>query len=149
MLDPLRFSFEVNCPVAHAFAIWTTRIDTWWPRSHTVSSDPGASVTLEPFVGGRIYERSPAGVEHDWGEVVSFEPARRLSYLWHMRRDRSDATEVEINFRAIGEDSTRVDIEHRGWERLGSAGEAWRDRNRTAWGSLLPSYQHAAAARGP
>jgi hypothetical protein len=145
MVEPLHFSFEVNCSVEHAFEIWTKRIDTWWPRSHTISSDPNARVTLEPFVGGRIFERTPAGVEHEWGEVVSFEPARRLTYLWHIRRDRADATEVEITFASTHKGSTRIEIEHRGWERLGEDAHAWRDRNNKAWAGLLPCYLGAAS----
>ena len=35
---------------------------------------------------------------------------------------------------------TRVDIEHRGWERLG---ERWRDRTRIGWQTLLPHYRKA------
>ncbi len=72
-------------------------------------------------MGGRIYERTPGGVEHDWGEVTVWSPPARLAYLWHLRRDRADATEVEIRFTATGSGATRVEIEHRGWERLGSA----------------------------
>ena len=144
MLEPLRLSFEVECSVAHAFEIWTARIDSWWPRSHTVSAAPDARVTLERFVGGRIFERTSDGIEHDWGEVIAFEPARRLAYLWHMRRDRADATEVEITFHALGARSTRVEIEHRGWEALGADAEAWRDRNESAWTSLVPRFRNAA-----
>lgn len=103
---------------------------------------------LEGRVGGRIYERTPTGVEHDWGEVTAFEPPRRLAYLWHIRRDRADATEVEISFRAVEERRTRVEIVHLGWERLGEAAETWRDRNVRAWETLLPSYQQAVSAIG-
>jgi uncharacterized protein YndB with AHSA1/START domain len=144
MTEPLRITFEVDCPSAHAFEVWTRRIGTWWPRSHTVSGAPDALVTLEPRVGGRIFERTSGGVEHDWGEVLVFEPPHRLSYLWHIRRDRADATEVDVVFRAIGARSTRIEIEHRGWERLGADAEPWRDRNRSAWESLLPHYQALA-----
>jgi hypothetical protein len=37
----------------------------------------------------------------------------------------------------------RVEIEHRGWERLGAEGDTWRDRNYAAWGTLLPRYREA------
>jgi hypothetical protein len=70
--------------------------------------------------------------------------ARRLSYLWHIRRDRADATEVDIVFCAIDGRNTRVEIEHRGWERLGADADAWRERNRSAWQSLLPRYLESA-----
>jgi hypothetical protein len=42
---------------------------------------------------------------------------------------------------------TRVEIEHRGWERLGESATAWRDRNRTGWETMLP-HLVAAIAKG-
>jgi uncharacterized protein YndB with AHSA1/START domain len=143
VLDPLEIEFEVRVPPARAFEIWTTRIGSWWPKSHTATGGTGVEVVLEARAGGRIYERSPAGEEHEWGEVIEFEPPHRLAYLWHIRRDRTDATRVEITFIARGTGATSIRIEHTGWERLGADAESWRDRNRGAWGSLLPSYQQA------
>lgn len=114
MIEPLRFSFEVECPARHAFDVWTRAISTWWPVSHSVSADPGLVVVLEPRVGGRIFERTPAGQEHNWGQITLWEPPREFAYLWHLRQDRADATEVHIQFHAVGPITTRVDIEHRG-----------------------------------
>lgn len=140
MIEPIRLSFEVACPVDHAFEVWTGRIATWWPLDHTVSAEAHLSVILESRLGGRIFERRASGVEHDWGEVTVWEPPRRLGYTWHLNRDRSDATDVEIRFEPIGETATRVEIEHSAWERLGAEGEPWRDRNRGGWATLLPHY---------
>ncbi len=142
MIEPIRLSFEVDCPVEHAWTVWTERFGQWWPADHTVTGDEDLDVRLEGHAGGRIYERTRAGVEHDWGEVTVWEPPSRLGYLWHLRRDRADATEVEIRFLARG-DTTRVEIEHRGWERLGAQAETWRDRNRGGWATLLPHYVRA------
>lgn len=146
MIEPLRLSFDVGCPVEHAFAVWTSGIGTWWPADHTVSGEADL-VVLEAGAGGRIYERAPGGVEHDWGEVTVWEPPTRLGYLWHLRRDRADATEVEIRFVQQGDAATRIEIEHRGWERLGADGQEWRDRNQHGWDSLLPHFV-AASERG-
>ena len=147
MIDPIRLAFEVRCPPEHAFAVWTGRIGQWWPADHTVSGETGLAVVLEPRRGGRIFERTTAGVEHDWGEVTVWEPPSRLAYLWHLRRDRADATEVEIRFLPHGDATTLVEIEHRGWEALGADGESWRDRNHGGWASLLPHFVAAAEAR--
>jgi uncharacterized protein YndB with AHSA1/START domain len=143
VIEPLRLSLDVACPVQHAWATWTDRIDAWWPADHTVSGESGATVVLEPRVGGRIYERTGTGTEHEWGEVTAWEPPARLAYRWHLRRDRADATDVEIRFRARGPASTRIEIEHRGWERLGDTGHDWRDRNQHGWDTLLPHYINA------
>jgi uncharacterized protein YndB with AHSA1/START domain len=141
--EPLRFGFEVDCPVGHAFAVWTSGIGTWWPADHTVTGEAGLHVELEGRVGGRVYERTTGGEEHDWGEVTAWEPPSRLAYRWFLRADRADATDVEIRFSALGEGCTRVEIEHRGWERLGARGPAWRERNTAGWTTLLPHYRAA------
>ena len=115
-------------------------------RPHGLGEDD-LTVVLEGRPGGRIFERTPAGVEHDWGEVTVWEPPTRLGYLWHLRRDRADATDVEIRFVDRGDGTTRVEIEHRGWERLGADGETWRDRNHGGWATLLPHFVERAARR--
>ncbi len=81
----------------------------------------------------------------EWGEITAWEPPRRLGYLWHIRTDRADATEVEITFTDRGDATTRVDIEHRGRERLGARGPSWRDANLRGWNGVLPHYRAACA----
>jgi hypothetical protein len=139
---PLRLAFDVACSVEHAFDVWTNRIDLWWPSDHSVSGEPGVRVFLQGTVGGRIYERTTDGTEHDWGQVTAWTPPGRLAYRWHLRRDRCDATEVEVRFVAQGPDTTRVEIEHRGWEQLAD-GPQWRERNLAGWQLLLPHYVRA------
>jgi len=126
--EPIRIEFEVACSPAHAFDTWASKTSMWWPRSHSISSAPGLVVTFESRPGGRIYERTPDGTEHDWGEVPAWEPPRRLAYLWHLGTDRSRATEVDISFTG------------------GDAGPAWRQRNLGGWSGLLSHYRQAAAA---
>ena len=147
MIEPIRLAFEVDCPVDHAFEVWTADISRWWPRDHTVSAADDLTVVLEGRSGGRIFEREATGVEHDWGEVTVWEPPTRLAYTWHLKRDRSDSTDVEIRFTPQGETLTKVDIEHRGWDRLGARGAPWRDGNLGGWATLLPHFVAAARAR--
>jgi hypothetical protein len=152
MTAPLQISFDVDCSAEHAFHVWTSGIGTWWPADHTVTGQGGITVVMQSGVGGRIYERTPDGVEHDWGEVTVWRPPVRLAYLWHLGADRSDATEVEIRFVAKGSGGTRIEIEHRGWERLGRAADQRREQNRVGWETLLPHFRAAIATtenRGP
>ena len=143
MIEPLRLAFTVRCAAHHAFATWAEDFGRWWPRDHSASGD-AVEVVLEPRPGGRIYERTAAGAEIAWGEVTVWEPPHRLGYLWHPRRDRADATDVEITFAEQGDGTTRVEIEHTGWERLGADGEPWRQRNEGGWRSLIPHYLEVA-----
>jgi uncharacterized protein YndB with AHSA1/START domain len=139
-MEPLRLAFTVGCPPEHAFAVWAQRTSLWWPKSHSVSADPNLTVTFEPRPGGRIFERTPAGDEHDWGEVLEWEPPHRLAYLWHLRQDRADATRVEVSF-TPADDGTAVTIVHSGWERLGAGGAELRERNARGWGGLVPHFE--------
>ncbi len=66
-MEPLRLQFTVACPAERAFALWAEETTRWWPHGHSVSGAPGLTVTFEPRAGGRIFERTPDGAEHDWG----------------------------------------------------------------------------------
>ena len=135
-----------RCSECSACSVSVSQPD--WMRLNT---SPDLTVVLEGRPGGRIFERRPGGQEHDWGEVTIWEPPTRLGYTWHLNRDRSDATDVEIRFLPGDDGATRVEIEHRGWEapgrsgrglarpqprRLGHAAAALRRRSRVAVGRL-------------
>ena len=142
MTEPLRFSFNVRSTPDHAFATWTERIALWWPKDHTLSGSP-ASVVLEGRVGGRIYEQSLRGEVHEWGVVTAWQPPHLLAYRWHLGVAPTQATDVAIAFVAIDADTTAVEIEHAGWDRLGLAASELRNRNRTGWESLVPHFRGA------
>lgn len=139
-MDPLVVDFEVNAPVEHAFATWTQQIRRWWPTDHTITRDPGAEIVFEPRVGGRILERGPDGVEHQWGEVTAWDPPSTVSYLWHIFFDRSEATEVTVSF-TPDVSRTRVRIEQTGFERLGETGIVRKERTHMAWAVVTAAYR--------
>jgi uncharacterized protein YndB with AHSA1/START domain len=142
-IEPLVVAFEVGVPPLQAFETWTTRCATWWPRSHTISGEPEA-VTFEPRAGGRIVEQAPDGTEHQWGHILDWEPPSRLRYRWHLFFDPSEATEVEVTFRAAGV-GTAVRLEQRGWEALGEAGPGRRERTQRAWSVITTKYATACS----
>jgi hypothetical protein len=142
MSNALRFSFDVECEVVHAFETWTERIGTWWPRDHTISGSPLA-IVVEGRVDGRIYERTEHGDEHEWGVVTAWRPPELLAFLWHLGVGEEFATHVAVSFTAQGTESTRIEIEQSGWERLGSAAEELRQRNRVGWTSLELHFRAA------
>jgi uncharacterized protein YndB with AHSA1/START domain len=138
-MEPLELEFTVACSPEHAFDVWAAKTTQWWPRDHSISADPELTIAFEARAGGRIFERTSDGVEHEWGEVLAWEPPHRLCYLWHIYGDRSDATEVDITFNGAG-GATTVTIVHKGWERLGTRGSELRKRNRHGWASLIYRY---------
>jgi uncharacterized protein YndB with AHSA1/START domain len=144
MIEPLRLSFEVQCALQRAFALWTRHASVWWPKDHTISGQADLEIIFEPHVGGRIFERTPGGDEHDWGEITAWEPPHRVAYVWHLATERKNATSVEVRFVERGPAGTRVEIEHGGWDRLGpDFGQERRNANQRGWTGLLPHFQAA------
>jgi uncharacterized protein YndB with AHSA1/START domain len=137
--DPLSIEFRREVLPRACVDVWSRKTSMWWPRSHSRSGDPGLEVMIEGRLGGRVYERTPAGEEHDWGKITAWEPPHRLAYLWHIYGAAADATHVEITFIPT-KDATTVRITHSGWDRLGSKGPDLRKRNRASWDGLLPSF---------
>lgn len=143
-VPPLVHELTVGADPAHAFTTWVDRAAQWWPAGHTVSGGP-AAVVFEPRPGGRVYERGPDGAEHVWGEVLGWDPPHRLELLWHLFFPRSEATHVVVTFTAEGS-ATRVRIEQTGWEALGSAGPARRERTQAGWAATTAGYRALLAA---
>ncbi len=132
-------------PVA-AFEVFTGEIDTWFPRGpHSFNyPDRATGIALEPGVGGRWREVWRDGDGYDIGEVLAWEPGRRLLLTYRHRHLPDDPlTEIEVRFEAVP-GGTRVTLEHRGWERLPA--EALREWSGRAWRALVAAY---AAYAGP
>jgi len=137
----------VNVPVERAFEVFTDEIGTWWPlRTHAVDTERSETVIMESHVGGRLYERSPSGEEHIWGTVVAWEPPSRIVYSWHPGRGEETAQEVEVTFAPEG-DSTRVEVRHTGWEKLGDRMEEVVASYDEGWDAVIARYVDKANAR--
>lgn len=81
----------------------------------------------EPRAGGRIAFHYPAEGEiraRLYGEVIAFEPPRRLAFTWRQQdvgeSPWPEATLVDITLHPDGR-GTRVKVVHSGFEKLGPA----------------------------
>jgi uncharacterized protein YndB with AHSA1/START domain len=150
-IEPIRKSISVKAPVERAFATFTDGITQWWPLdTHSVGAGRDGvraeEAAFEGRVGGRLYERMSDGQEASWGEVVAWEPPNRIVLTWHPGyEDPSKSTEIEVRFTPEG-DGTRVELEHRGWERLGERAVEAQAGYSGGWEAVLRMY--AAAASG-
>jgi uncharacterized protein YndB with AHSA1/START domain len=151
-MEPLRLQFTVACPAERAFALWAEETTRWWPHGHSVSGAPGLTVTFEPRAGGRIFERTPDGAEHDWGEVLAWEPPHRVVLVWRLSAefafDQTIHTEIEVRFEPQDGASTRVTLEHRGLDAYGDKAAEMRETfgSEGGWNGLLRRFAEEAAA---
>ena len=60
----VRKSITVNAPIARAFDVFTTRFDTWWPRSHHIGAAEMAEAILDARVGGSARYHATHVVSH-------------------------------------------------------------------------------------
>lgn len=116
-------TITVSAPQARAFAVFTEEYGSWWPREHHLGEADLADAIIEPFAGGRYYEKSVDGSECDWGRVLAYDPPDRVVLAWHLQGDwtydpdPAKASEIEVRFIAESPNRTRVELEHRHIER--------------------------------
>jgi uncharacterized protein YndB with AHSA1/START domain len=149
-IAPVQKILTVDCSPEQAFATFTERIGEWWPLpTHSLGGPKSESVRLEPGAEGRIVERLADGSETVWAYMLDWDPPHRLRFSWHPGRDCThtqvhEATEVEVSFSPEG-NSTRVELVHRGWERLGERALEGRASYDSGWDPVLDLYRHAAS----
>ena len=147
----MRVAVTVAAPPERAFDVFTHSFATWWPREYTWSGDVLDTIGIEPFEGGRCFERGPLGFACDWGRVLVWEPPQRLSFSWQIAPDRvpepnpERASEVEVRFEADGETATLVELEHRDFERHGAGGQSYREAlgSPQGWAYMVARYADA------
>jgi uncharacterized protein YndB with AHSA1/START domain len=145
---PVRKSVVVKASVDRAFQAFTEGFDTWWPRTHHIGKAPLKKAIVEGRAGGRCYSEQTDGTECDWGSILMWEPPHRLVIAWQINSkwgyepDLEKSSEVEVRFTAESDGSTRVDLEHRHFERHGEGWESMRSNvdSPGGWGTLLDLY---------
>ena len=137
-------SILVDALPEEAFRAFTAAVSDWWPFDpHSIGGKETHRAVFEEREGGRFYEVLDSGQEEDWATVIAWEPPHRFVLSWHVNKDDPE-TEVEVRFAAEGE-GTRVELEHRGWERLGDGATAGRDGYAKGWDHVLGRYASALA----
>lgn len=146
---PVRKSVYVKAPPQKAFDVFTGGMGGWWLKSHSINSSPIAEIIMEPFAGGRWFERGEDGTECPWGKVLVWEPPARVVLAWQTdgtwKHNPDFITEVDVRFTAEA-GGTRVDLEHRNLERFGEHAAKIHEAfdSPGGWSGLLESFATAA-----
>jgi uncharacterized protein YndB with AHSA1/START domain len=150
----IQTKITVDVPIEHAFKVFTSTFDAWWPREFHIGRVEMSEAIIEPKQGGRWYERGIDGSECDWGRVLVWEPPYRLVITWQINGnwqfdpDPARASEVEVLFSEDGPEQTTVELTHQYFDRLESAQivyEAIRDEGN--WSELLEEFAKIALQR--
>jgi uncharacterized protein YndB with AHSA1/START domain len=113
-------ALRVKAAPERAFAVFVEEIGAWWRPNRLFQTTPLAPgrLAFEPGPGGRLTETLAGGKVFEIGRILAWEPPARLVFTWRQASFPPDlATEVEVRFEAVGEE-TRVSVEHRGFDRV-------------------------------
>jgi DNA-binding transcriptional ArsR family regulator len=142
---------RVHAPLAVAWEVFVGQ--EWWPvATHHLAHPPGIEAVLEPFQGGRWYERAADGTETDWGVVLAWQPPYRLLLTWQVspqwsyEPDPGRGSEIEVTFTPVAADVTRVDFTHRRLERYGPDAERMRKILDSKGGGPLSAFARHIAS---
>jgi uncharacterized protein YndB with AHSA1/START domain len=144
----VRKSVTVKASPERAFQVFTEGIDSWWPRSHHIGKSPMKRTVIECREGGRCYSEQVDGSECPWGQVLVWEPPKRfimawqITHEWGFEPELAKSSEVEVRFTPESDGSTRVDLEHRNFERQGAGGSTMRTAvdGEGGWTGLLQLF---------
>jgi uncharacterized protein YndB with AHSA1/START domain len=150
MIEPIHASVRVRRHPQDAFRVFTAEIGTWWPvEAFSIAADTSEgklkaeSIEFEEREGGRVIEVMSDGRRETWATILAWEPPRRVVLAWKPNLSDRPPTELEITF-TPEEGGTLVELEHRGWERLGSLADEARSSYGDNWGRVLGLFVEAA-----
>jgi uncharacterized protein YndB with AHSA1/START domain len=142
-------SITVNAGVERAFEVFTAEFDTWWPRGHHIGKSPMKRAIIELRAGGRCYTSQEDGTDCDWGRILEWDPPHRFLLAWQItpewgyEPDLSKSSEVEVRFTPQAGGGTRVDLDHRHFERMGPGADTMRAGvgGEGGWSSLMELFK--------
>ena len=132
-----------------AFRIFTEELGAWWPLApHSIYGDEAVDAVFEPESGGRLYERTADGREAEWGRVITWEPPSGFTISWKPNLDPdAPRTTYELRFVAVGEQQTRLELVHTGWEVFGDGAGDARQGYDGGWDIVLDAFTAMADHR--
>jgi len=151
---PIRICIVVEAPIERAFRVFTADFGRFKPREHNMLKVEIAETVFEPRVGGHVYDRGVDGSECRFARVLAYEPPHRvllswdISPHWQVETDLDKTSEVEVRFISEAPNRTRVELEHRNFERHGPGWEGLREGVRGDGGWPLYLQRFAALLGG-
>jgi len=137
-IPPVVKTITVCTTPQRAFDAFVVDFARWWPLAthHDGRARPAVDCVVEPYVGGRVFERDAAGVETTWATVLAYEPPHLLAVSWFAGKTPDVAQRVELRFAAEGA-TTRIVLTHSGWEGLSEHAQVTRDAYDNGWATVF------------
>lgn len=157
MTSRVMVALRIDAPPARVFDAFTAEIGAWWRpnRIFQTSRRRGGRLSLEPGAGGRLLETHADGSVDEIGLVRLWAPPEQIVLAWRPTSfSQHQETEVRVRFEAVADDTTRVVVEHVGWDAIPQAHVArhgfplgdFQQRLAEWWRDLLASLSAHASS---
>ena len=158
MTSAVIVSLRVKATPRETFDVFTQEIGLWWRPNQLFQLTPrgDGQLRFEPGEHGRLVTDLPNGKTFEIGRISAWVPGERLAFSWRQGTFAPDqTTQVEVRFEPIGDDETRVTVEHRGWDSIPQEHVArhrfplqpFQMRQAEHWRALLAALAARTAAR--
>ena len=138
--EPIQQSVHVDCPIEDAFRLFTEGFAEWWPLAlYSMTGAEAKDCAIEPWIGGRVFERTSSGEEQYWGSVLAWDPREHLRLSWHPGGRENLSQTVDVEF-AVEPKGTRVTVTHTGWEAPSAAVCSLPGDRNGMWSIILRNY---------
>jgi len=112
---------------------------------------PMKTAMMETRLGGHWYELAEDGTRTNVGKIIAWEPPERFVMTWDVnsqwKPDATISSEVEVKFIPDGANATRVELEHRKFEHMGTEqGESMRRDVDGGWPGMLERFRQEIEA---
>ena len=140
-LEAVQQSVVVDCPIEDTFELFTKAFGDWWPAAlYSHSGEDVDTCVMEPWLDGRVFERTRSGEEVLWGSILEWDPPQHLRFSWNLSgRDQDDREIVDVRF-DVDADGTKVTVVHSGWELSGVAVNAIQMQGAAMWPAVLTQF---------
>jgi uncharacterized protein YndB with AHSA1/START domain len=118
---------QINASPSQVFHALTQAVDGWW-----AFRSAGATVTLEPVLGGRWYEETADADDRLWGTVTRIKPMEVLEVTGSIGMTGPAVNVVSYTLESIGA-GTRLKLSHHG---IGLVSEGYEE----GWKELLGTH---------
>lgn len=142
MNDPINKSLTVPLTPADAFALFTSDIDSWWPKDKFSVTGGDSTVTFPAHKDEDIVETGADGSSNVWGTIIAHDPGKYLAFSWHPGRGPEEATTVTVTFTQT-EAGTKCDLTHGGFDILGDTADAVSTSYLHGWDMVLGCFTSA------
>ena len=140
--DPIVHEMHVSVDPDEAFGTYVGRIGEWWNPVYTANPETMTGVTIQGWVGGRVFTTHSDLGELDWGIVQVCESPRLFVQSFWLAHPADHPSLVSIEFTQRSSGGSDVRLVHGGWD----SGNVEYRKKYGDWSVLLAGYASLVGA---